>query len=403
MMLRNRNKNNENAAPAAAAAIRPRNMNAQQPDAAPLKGEKRVIDATKPGVDATEPQAKRVAMNDISKVFSNVVLDSTKKPTDQKARKGASSNRAMSVIAENSENVEPSSPARVDPCPDYDYDAECGKDTLQVGEYANEIFTYYRHRMPLFKIGKYMEHQTNINPQMRAALINWMVSIQEQFELNHETLYLAVKVVDIYLDRTNQKIVRSDLQLIGGTAMFLASKYDERLAPLIDDINYLCDDTYTKQQVIRMELILFKAVGFDLGIPLSYRFLRRFSRVIKSDMHTLTLARYILESSLLFYEFVTVKDDILAAAALLLALRMKRRDWDARLTKYTTYTLEEVEPLSWMLNHMIYKRKTQYAEFQTIHLKYSHNVFFHVAATPSLPDKFHPRAAITIPTNVINQ
>lgn len=404
MMLRNRNKNNENVPPpgAAAPAIRVRNMNAQQHDAAPLKGEKRVIDATKPGVDVTEPQAKRVAMNDISKSLSGFLLDSTKKPVEAKARKGTTVSRAQPTPVENNENVEPST-ERHDPCPNYDFDKECGRDMMQCGEYANGIFTYYRERIPQFKIGQYFNYQVYINHSMRASIVNWMVSIQEQFELNHETLYLAVKLVDMYFDRSRTKTVRNDLQLIGGTAMFLAAKYDERMAPLIDDINYMCDDSYTKQEVIRMELIMFKIAGFDLGIPLSYRFLRRFSRVIKSDMNTLTLARFILETSLLFYEFVSVRDDMLAAAALLVALRMKRRDWDDRLTKYTTYTLAEIEPLSWSLNHMLYKRKTMYPEETVIHDKYAHSVFFYVACIPALPDKFHARTSITIPPNAINK
>ena len=98
--------------------------------------------------------------------------------------------------------------------------------------------------------------------------------------------------------------------------------------PLIDDVLYMCEDNYTAKEITQMELLLFEAVGFDLGIPLSYRFLRRFSRVIKLDMGILTLARYILETSLMFYEFVGVKDDLMASACLLLALRMKNMgDW----------------------------------------------------------------------------
>ncbi len=45
-------------------------------------------------------------------------------------------------------------------------------------------------------------------------------------------------------------------------------------------------------------------------------------------MSTLTLARYILETSLLFYDYVTVSDSLLAAACYLLAIRMKMlSDW----------------------------------------------------------------------------
>jgi hypothetical protein len=345
-----------------------RNRNLQSQDNG-NKGEKR---QNKAAAGDAEPKAKRVALTDISNTFSNVLLDSTKKPIDKKPF----DQKARLCV-------------KPDPCPDFDFDKECGKDTVQVTDYANDIFKYYQHRQLQFPIKDYLKNQRYISADMRAVLINWLVNVQEQFELNHETLYLAVKIIDIYLSRTGGEVRRGDLQLLGGTAVFLAAKFDERVAPLIDDILYMCEDNYNAEQIIKMELLLFKTVGFDLGIPISYRFLRRFSRVVKLDMQTLTLARYILETSLMFYQFVGVKDDLMAAASLLLALRMKNLDnWNAKLVKYTGYTLEEVEPLMKCLNHMIIKRRADYDRLDTIFNKYSHEIFFEVAKTPSLEDEF---------------
>lgn len=59
-----------------------------------------------------------------------------------------------------------------------------------------------------------------------AVLVDWLVEVQESFELNHETLYLAVKLIDHFLMR--QKIPKSKFQLIGATAVFIASKFDVR-------------------------------------------------------------------------------------------------------------------------------------------------------------------------------
>lgn len=47
----------------------------------------------------------------------------------------------------------------------------------------------------------YLPRQKDLTRQMRAILVDWMVEVQENFELNHETLYQAVKIVDIYLDK----------------------------------------------------------------------------------------------------------------------------------------------------------------------------------------------------------
>lgn len=48
--------------------------------------------------------------------------------------------------------------------------------------------------------------------------------LQENFELNHETLYLAVKLVDHYLVEVVS--MRDKLQLIGSTAILIASKFE---------------------------------------------------------------------------------------------------------------------------------------------------------------------------------
>ena len=55
--------------------------------------------------------------------------------------------------------------------------------------------------------------------------------------------------------------------------------FQERCPPILDDFLYICDDAYTKSDVIKMEMTVLRAIGFDLGIPLSYRFLRRYAKV----------------------------------------------------------------------------------------------------------------------------
>ena len=47
----------------------------------------------------------------------------------------------------------------------------------------------------------------------------------------------------------------------------------------MDDFVYVCDDAYTRKDIVRKELEMVSVVGYDVGYPLSYRFLRRFGRV----------------------------------------------------------------------------------------------------------------------------
>ena len=70
-----------------------------------------------------------------------------------------------------------------------------------------------------------METRTDITPQMRSILVDWLVEVQECFELYHETLYLGVKLFDHFLDQT-PNIKRDELQLVGATTLIISSKIE---------------------------------------------------------------------------------------------------------------------------------------------------------------------------------
>ena len=105
-----------------------------------------------------------------------------------------------------------------------DFDKENWNDPFQVSNYAMQIFEYLRQREPEYKIKDYMSHQPELSKWMRSLLVDWMVEVQESFELNHETLYLAVKIVDTYLGK--ERVTKDSLQLLGAAALLIACKYD---------------------------------------------------------------------------------------------------------------------------------------------------------------------------------
>ncbi|KAK9736257.1 Cyclin, N-terminal domain [Popillia japonica] len=265
-----------------------------------------------------------------------------------------------------------------------DFDKENWDDIFQVSHYAMDIFNYLKTRETTFAISDYMERQVCLTKWMRQLLVDWMVEVQESFELNHETLYLGVKLVDIYLSKMT--VGKETLQLVGAAAMFVASKYDERIPPMVEDFLYICDGAYNRKELLRMEINLLKVCDFDLGIPLSYRFLRRYARCAKVTMPILTLARYVLENSLMEYETVALSDSILASASLYLALQMKKTGgWTETLEFYTGYTYEEILPTVHLLNSSLHKKPKE--QTMTVHNKYSHKVFFEVAKTPLISNE----------------
>lgn len=99
-------------------------------------------------------------------------------------------------------------------------------------------------------------------------------------------------------------------------------------------------------------------------------------------MKTLTLARYILETSLLEYDYVAIRASKMAAACLNLAMAMKNlHEWTPTLVHYTEYTRDDLSDLVAKLNILISVQPKK--NMKTVHSKYSHTVFFGVAKIPA--------------------
>jgi len=271
-----------------------------------------------------------------------------------------------------------------------DFDLENWRDPSQCSEYAQDIFQYYKNREEQFRCPDYLHSmptgkrrgsigKADITEGMRAILVDWLVEVQESFELNHETLYTAVKLMDLYLSKVF--VTKEELQLIGATSCLIACKIDERIPPNLDDFVYVCDDAYSRQEIMAKERDMIETVNYDVGYPLSYRFLRRFGRVCQVTMPVLTLARYILETSLMEYKFnVELSESILAAATLALAMKVSNIDqtkWIGPLKFYSGHDISTIKPVFHALHQMLFQEAKD--STKTIRQKYSHRVFHEVA------------------------
>ncbi|KAA0723118.1 G2/mitotic-specific cyclin-B3 [Triplophysa tibetana] len=280
--------------------------------------------------------------------------------------------------------LEPSLPKRLQTPqipPEFDIDSEHVSDATHAPEYAKEIFDYLKNREEKFVLCDFMADQPNLNGNMRAILVDWLVEVQENFELNHETLYLAVKITDHYLAASQTK--REALQLIGSTAMLIASKFEERAPPCLDDFLYICDDAYKRSQLNAMEICILQALNFDINIPVPYRFLRRYAKCVNAGMDTLTLARFICELSLMEMQFVPVRASLLASACLLIALVTKDLGgWTPCLQFHSGYNVEDLLPVVRNLHQMLTGPPD--SKLAIIRSKYAHKVFFEVALIPTV-------------------
>ncbi|KAK8196553.1 G2/mitotic-specific cyclin [Zalaria obscura] len=226
-----------------------------------------------------------------------------------------------------------------------DLDAEDLDDPLMVAEYVHEIFDYMKElEISTLPNPNYMDSQDELEWKMRGILVDWLLEVHTRFRLLPETLFLAVNIIDRFLSR---KVVKLDrLQLVGVTAMFIASKYEEVLSPHVQNFRHVADDGFTEQEILSAERFVLAALDYDLSYPNPMNFLRRISKADNYDIQTRTLGKYLLEIGCLDHRFIEYPPSHVAAAAMYLArLVLERGEWDATLAHYAGYTEQEIEPV----------------------------------------------------------
>ena len=129
-----------------------------------------------------------------------------------------------------------------------DIDERDSDDPLCATSYVQDMYEHFRSKEMSTSVRPlYMEEQQYINERMRSILVDWLVEVHLKFKLVPETLYLTVNIIDRYLART--EVSRPKLQLVGVTALLIASKYEEIYPPELRDLVYICDRAYSKVEV----------------------------------------------------------------------------------------------------------------------------------------------------------
>lgn len=90
-----------------------------------------------------------------------------------------------------------------------------------------------------------------------------------------------------------------EYQLLGVTAMLIASKYEEIYPPEIRDFVFMTDNAYTKEQILLKEAEILTVLDFNITVPSPYRFLERYIKLSNSDDLIMNFSRYIIELTLM--------------------------------------------------------------------------------------------------------
>ena len=172
-----------------------------------------------------------------------------------------------------------------------------------------------------------MGDQPSLNTNMRSILIDWLVEVHMKFRLETSTLYLCVNIIDRYLER--EVVQRSRLQLVGVTSLLVACKIEEIFPPEVRDCVYICDNAYSRDEILDMEASILKTLQYRVATPTAYPFLLRFLHITKATKLQKIAANYYMERMLQEYTCLKHRPSLVAASCVVLALNNRSiRDYD---------------------------------------------------------------------------
>lgn len=264
-----------------------------------------------------------------------------------------------------------------------DIDKDDHDNVQLVSEYVNDIYAYLRQLETRYPIRcQHLVSQTEISGRMRGILIDWLVQVHLRFHLLQETLYLTVAIIDRYIQLEN--VVKAQLQLVGVASMWIAAKYEEMYAPEVADFVYITDNAYTKAEIRQMECHILKVLGFELGRPLPLHFLRRNSKAGEVDANTHTLAKYLMELTIVEYDLVHLNPSEIAAASLCLAMKLvfDTPEWTPTLVHYSGYAEKQLTLLMSRLCQLILHAGT--GKLTAVKNKYQSSKFMRISKLQEL-------------------
>lgn len=312
-----------------------------------------------------------MSLVDISIAKTDMSIDQEGTTTHEAKRKSQNIVVAAQPETKNSEPIE-------------DIDTYDVMDPIFCTEYVNEIYKFLRQKEVSERIDPtYMARQGNINHRMRGILVDWMIEVSTKFKLTMETSFLAINIVDKFLEKHN--IERNRLQLVGLVGILVASKMEEVSAVEISDLVYISDNAYTSQIIIEFEKEVMSTIEWNLTSPYPIHFLRRYSKAAQSDGYDHTISKFLIELASVSYGMLKYLPSMLAAAAVYLGRRMAGEKvlWSRTAEHYSGYTVDQIMPCVKELNALVLFPNPK---LKAVHKKYSTKKFGEVSKLHGIPD-----------------
>lgn len=110
--------------------------------------------------------------------------------------------------------------------------------------------------------------------------------------------------------------------------MFIAAKYEEILAPSVDEFVFMTERGYERDEILKGERIILSTLDFNVSSYCSpYSWCRRISKADDYDIQTRTLSKFLMEMTLVDHRFLRARPSLIAAIGMYSARKMLGGEW----------------------------------------------------------------------------
>lgn len=188
-----------------------------------------------------------------------------------------------------------------------------------------------------------------LNFDMRTLLIDWLHEVSQEYDLKWQTLLLGVQIIDHYLH--NASVTETQLQLVGCTALLIASKMEEIQPLSASQLVYISDNSYSRKQVIQLEQYILNALGWNVTFPTPYDFMSHLFMFFDNNKSIQNHSIFFIDIFIQEQAYLNYNPSELAAGALLMAVLYNcKYKWTDEIIKFTGYSQEYLFEICTQLN-----------------------------------------------------
>ncbi|OVA13882.1 Cyclin [Macleaya cordata] len=163
--------------------------------------------------------------------------------------------------------------------------------------------------------------------EQRMVMVNWIIEESNVRELNLETTFLGVSLLDRFLNKGFFKNKRK-LQVLGIACLTLATRIEENqpLNSVRQRTFHVGSNAFSRCEVVAMEWLVQEVLHFQCFLPTTYNFLWFYLEAAKADREMEETAKYLAVLSLLNHEHLRYWPSTIAAGLVILSALAAKQD-----------------------------------------------------------------------------